>query len=140
MPHKRAVMNKSPPKKKPRGRPAFEPSEAERRQVEAMSGYGVPFQQIACVLRDGVDLGTLKKYFRAELDAGKAKANAKIGQRLYKKAEEGDTTALIWWTKTQMGWTEKTVIDHQSSDRSMSTAPVAAAIIAALARAYDDGR
>lgn len=116
-------MSISPHKKRAPGRPAFDPTEQERRQVEAMAGYGVPFEQIASITRGGIDLNTLKKHFRTELASGKAKANAKIGQRLYRKAEEGDTAALIWWTKAQMGWTDKTVVDHQSSDRSMSPAP-----------------
>jgi hypothetical protein len=29
------------------GRPAFEPTDAERKQVEALSGYGLPIEQIA---------------------------------------------------------------------------------------------
>jgi hypothetical protein len=37
---------------------------------------------------------------------GKAKANSKIGQTLFQKATGGDTTAMIWWSKTQMGWKE----------------------------------
>jgi len=40
----------------------------ERRQVEAMAGYGVPEADIALVLR--IDPKTLRKYYRAELDTG----------------------------------------------------------------------
>jgi len=41
-----------------------------------------------------------------ELDAGKAKANSQIAKTLYSKAVSGDTTSLIWWTKSQMRWSE----------------------------------
>jgi hypothetical protein len=88
------------------GRQAFTPTNDERSRVEAMSGYGVPIEQIAVLIRDGIDTDTLRKYFQTELQAGKAKANAKIGQTLFQKAVGGDTTAAIWWSKTQMRWAE----------------------------------
>lgn len=83
----------------------FVPTPEERRQVEAMAGYGVPHDQIAVLIgEDGIDSDTLKKHFKNELLQGKAKANAKVGQTLFQKATSGDTTAAIWWSKTQMGW------------------------------------
>lgn len=82
----------------------FKPTDSERVQVEAMAGYGVPHDNIAAIIRDGIDSDTLKKHFKKELAQGKAKANAKVGQTLYQKATSGDTTAAIWWSKTQMGW------------------------------------
>ena len=88
------------------GRPAFDPTEAERRQVEALSGYGLPIEQIAVLVRDGIDSDTLRKHFREELISGKAKANGQIGKTLFQKAMGGDTTAMIWWSKTQMRWSE----------------------------------
>jgi hypothetical protein len=88
------------------GRPAFEPTDAERKQVEALSGYGLPIEQIAVLVRDGIDADTLRKHFREELIRGKAKANGQIGKTLFQKAMGGDTTAMIWWSKTQMRWSE----------------------------------
>ncbi len=85
----------------------FKPTLEERKQVEAMAGYGVPHEQIAVLIgEDGIDADTLKKHFKNELVQGKAKANAKVGQTLFQKATAGDTTAAIWWSKTQMGWAE----------------------------------
>jgi hypothetical protein len=88
------------------GRPAFEPTSAERKQVEALSGYGIPIEQIAVLVRDGIDADTLRKYFITELQSGKAKANAQVGKTLFNKVLAGDTTAAIWWSKTQMRWAE----------------------------------
>lgn len=88
------------------GRPAFEPTDHERKQVEAMSGYGLPIEQIAVLVRDGIDTDTLRKHFAQELISGKAKANAQVGKTLFQKVMSGDTTAMIWWTKTQMRWKE----------------------------------
>jgi hypothetical protein len=88
------------------GRMAFDPTDAERKQVEAMSGYGLPIEQIAILVRGGIDTDTLRKHFANELVAGKAKANSGVGRTLFQKAMGGDTAAMIWWSKTQMRWAE----------------------------------
>jgi len=88
------------------GRKAFEPTDAERKQVEALSGYGLPIEQIAVLIHEGIDTDTLRKHFATELQSGKAKANAQVGKTLFQKVMAGDTTAAIWWSKTQMRWAE----------------------------------
>lgn len=97
----------------PPGNPAFmpfEPTDEQRRQVEAMSGYGVPHDDIAVVL--GVTAKTLRKHFRLELDRGAARANARVGQRLFEMASSGqNTAATIFWLKARAGWREKQDLD-----------------------------
>jgi len=88
------------------GRLPFQPTDSERKQVEALSGYGLPIEQIAVLIRDGIDADTLRKHFAQELILGKAKANGQVGKTLFQKAMAGDTTAAIWWSKTQMRWKE----------------------------------
>ena len=88
------------------GRPAFVPTPAERKQVEALSGYGLPIDQIAVLVRDGIHVDTLRAHFATELVSGKSKANAQVGKTLFQKVMAGDTTAAIWWSKTQMRWAE----------------------------------
>jgi hypothetical protein len=88
------------------GRKPFEPTESERKQVEALSGYGLPIEQIAVLVRDGIDTDTLRKHFATELVSGKAKANGQVGKTLFQKVMAGDTAAAIWWSKTQMRWKE----------------------------------
>jgi hypothetical protein len=88
------------------GRPAFEPTAAERKQVEALSGYGLPIEQIAVLVREGIHVDTLRAHFATELNSGKAKANGQVGKTLFQKVMAGDTTAAIWWSKTQMRWAE----------------------------------
>jgi hypothetical protein len=88
------------------GRKPFEPTDAERKQVEALSGYGLPIEQIAVLVREGIDTDTLRKHFSTELLSGKAKANGQVGKTLFQKVMAGDTTAAIWWSKTQMRWAE----------------------------------
>jgi hypothetical protein len=98
------------------GRPAFEPTENERKQVEAFSGYGLPLDQIAILIRDGISVDTLTTHFSLELVSGKAKANSQVGRTLFQKATSGDTTAMIWWTKTQMKWSETQKFEHTGRD------------------------
>lgn len=81
-----------------------EPTLETRKLVESSSGLGLPHESIAVLV--GIDDKTLRKYYRAELDMGKAKANGQIAKTLFSKAVAGDTTSLIWWTKSQMRWSE----------------------------------
>lgn len=83
---------------------AHEPTPETRKLVESSSGLGLPHESIAVLV--GIDDKTLRKYYRAELDMGKAKANGQIAKTLFSKAVAGDTTSLIWWTKSQMRWSE----------------------------------
>ena len=80
---------------------AHKPTEEGRRQVEAMSGYGVRQEVIAKVLLIGIK--TLHKYYRSELDSGDGKAQEAIGQALFDKAVNDKCTAsLIFLAKTRL--------------------------------------
>jgi hypothetical protein len=78
-----------------------------------MAGYGVPEADIAGVI--GIDPKTLRKHYRAELDHGHTKANARVAESLYRKATSDgpqSVTAAIFWLKTRAGWRE-TPQDHR---------------------------
>lgn len=98
------------------GRPAFVPVDHERQQVEALSGYGLPHDQIAILIRGGISVDTLREHFAKELVSGKAKANGQIGKTLFQKAAGGDTAAMIWWSKSQMRWAETQKHEHTGID------------------------
>lgn len=107
------------------GRPAHEPTEQSRRQVEAMAGYGVPAEDIGRVL--GIDAKTLRKYYREELDTGRVKANSKVAEALYRKATSDgpqSVAAAIFWLKTQAGWRETTHLEHTGKDGQPLQPPV----------------
>ena len=94
-------------------RRAHKPEPAQRRQVEALAGYGVPEDDIASVIE--VDAKTLRKHYRKELDQGHIKATAKVAESLYRKATgEGSqsVTAAIFWLKTRAGWKETVVQEN----------------------------
>jgi len=111
------------------------PTEATRRTVQLHTTVGTTQADIARVL--DIDEKTLRKYYRDELDLAKAKANATIGGALFNKAKTGDTAAMIFWMKTQAGWSESTNIDHTSSDESMTPKDHGAAVLAALRAKHD---
>jgi hypothetical protein len=94
-------------------RRAHKPDPAQRRQVEALAGYGVPEDDIASVIE--VDAKTLRKHYRRELGQGHIKASAKVAENLYRKAT-GDgsqsVTAAIFWLKTRAGWKETVVQEN----------------------------
>ena len=89
------------------GRPPHLPTPTERRQVEAMAGYGIPEADIARVL--DIDARTLRKHYADELATGHIVTNAKVAESLFRKAT-GDhrqsVTAAIFWLKTRAGWRE----------------------------------
>jgi hypothetical protein len=85
---------------------AFQPTDEQRRTVRAMSGFGVPHDDIATLLE--IDPKTLRKHFRRELDRGNIEATAKVGQTLFQMATSGqNTAATIFWMKARAGWREK---------------------------------
>lgn len=96
------------------GRPTFKPTIEQRKQVETLSGMGLPQEQIGALI--GCSDDTLRKYFEDEILKGRAKANAKIAQTLFSKATGGDTTALIFWAKTQLRWKETDKLEITGKD------------------------
>lgn len=116
------------------GMPPHEPTRATRDLVQLHTMVGTTQETIASII--GIDPKTLRKYYREELDQSKAKANATIGGALFNKAKSGDTTAMIFWMKTQAGWKETNVNEITSPDGSMSPAANQEAVLAALARKH----
>ena len=84
-----------------------EVTDKTKSDVERMAGLGVPVRMIAAYI--GVADKTLSKHYEIEILRGRAKAGVAVAQALYDKCMAGDTTALIFWCKTQLGWTEKQV-------------------------------
>lgn len=75
------------------GRHAHQPDTGDRKQVEAMAGYGVPEADSARVI--GIDLKTLRKHYRTELEGGHIRANAKVAENLFRKATGEGREAMV---------------------------------------------
>ena len=105
------------------GRKKFQPSQQDRKLVEDLSGMGIPLEQIACLIGDGISVKTMYKYFEKEMTLGKANANTQVAKTLFKKAVDGDTVSAIWWTKARMGWKE--TVHQENSGEVTSNVKVA---------------
>jgi len=89
-------------------------TEENARMVTQLSGLGLPHEQICSILN--ISKPSLYKYYQEELIKGKATANAKISENLFKIATgtgREAVTACIFWLKTQARWTEKQVLEIQ---------------------------
>ena len=88
-----------------------QPTDASRKQIEALASFGVPRGEIAKVA--GICLGTLVKHYGETLDVAATKANSLVAQSLFNRAVKGDgsaaTSAAIFWLKVRAGWREKDV-------------------------------
>jgi hypothetical protein len=124
-------MNDKP--KHPGGRPPIGRDERIAQVVQLHTLVGTPQPTLAKIL--GMATETMSKYYRDELDTAKAQANAQIAGRLYKKAMDGDTTAMIFWLKTQAKWRE--TIDISNDDGSLQQAPIQQAVLIALNKMQD---
>jgi hypothetical protein len=116
------------------GRKPHAPTDAQRQLVSLHATVGTTHESIAEIL--GIHKETLYKYYSAELKQARDKANATIGGALFNKAKAGDTTAMIFWLKTRARWRE--TVDISNEDGSLRPEPVAAAVLAALNKIYDD--
>tara|TARA_Y100001937_G_scaffold243_1_gene307 strand:- start:2894 stop:3277 length:384 start_codon:yes stop_codon:yes gene_type:complete len=82
-------------------------NEKDANICKQLSGLGITHEQICSVI--GITKPTLYKYYSEELLQGKAGANAKVLENLFRIAT-GDgreaVTACIFWAKTQCGFRE----------------------------------
>jgi hypothetical protein len=82
-----------------------EPTTEQRQQATLLSGYGIPQEQIATMLR--LDAKTLRKHYRHELDLGVVQANAAVAESLFRMAvKDKIPSAAIFWMKARAGWRE----------------------------------
>ena len=66
-----------------RGRPRFEPTGEQRRNVEIMTGLGILQTEICLMVRGPkgkpISLATLEKYFRKKIDTGATNLRTRVG-------------------------------------------------------------
>ena len=96
--------------------PAYEPTKENRRTVKTMTSYGITQGDICAVLQ--ISRPTLHRHYRRELDTASPIANAAVARALFVSAtKDKNVTAMIWWTKARMGWSDKTEVKHSGDDQ-----------------------
>jgi hypothetical protein len=98
--------------KRSRGRPKFVPTQAMRTHVAIMAACGLPQEIMITKIinpetKRPIDIKTLEKAFRQELDRGMEEANALVSQALFKKAVGNGSqsvSAAIFWLKCRARW------------------------------------
>ncbi len=73
--------------------------------VKALVTHGVQTKFI-CLHLD-ISEPTLIKHYRQHMAEARTTAHSKVGQSLFKQAINGNTSAAIFYAKTQMGWKEE---------------------------------
>ena len=71
------------PTGRPNGRPRFEPTDEQRKNVAVLVGLGITEVEICGVVRDQKDhpvtVPTLRRHFKRELEAGAVALNGRVG-------------------------------------------------------------
>ncbi len=94
-----------------------EPLPVQRKQVEALAGYGFAEADIATVM--AIKPEVLRKLYPGELAGAHIKANARVAESLFRRATgEGReaVTAAIFWLKTRARWTESSAHELSGKD------------------------
>ena len=93
--------------------------EIDLEQVEELASRGLTMEQIAISLGIGESTLYAKQKKSAEIreaiKRGKQRGVATIANKLYEAAEGGNMAAMIFFLKTQGGWTEKQIIETKDT-------------------------
>jgi hypothetical protein len=128
-----------------KGATNFEPTKAQRDFVETAAACGLVHDQIVLVLpmEDGrapLSTDALVKHFKDELAKGKARVIMKLGGECFRMAAgldekvQGKDRApfMFFFLKTQGGWKETSVVEHELPAGDEASEDAALARIAGL--------
>lgn len=92
------------------------PTDKTRAEVSALCSFGITQDEIATYL--DIDIKTLCKHYRRELDTGAVKANAAMAKRLFDAGvKDGSVPAMIFWLKTRARWRETDNLVSETDDK-----------------------
>ena len=100
------------------GRPKAVRDEKIAKQVQNLASLGLSQEDAGNVL--GFSPDSIQRRYSEDWAKGKSVAKAKIAERLFKKALDGDNACMMFWLKTQAHWREVQHVDMSSSDGTMA--------------------
>jgi hypothetical protein len=104
--------------KRSRGQPPHQSTKADRDAVTLMVAGGINQADIA--RWRGIDLKTLRKHYREELDNGATTVNAMVLAEHIKLIKKGNFPAIKWYQQARLGWRgDTTDEDSKQPDQSM---------------------
>lgn len=112
-------------KKRGRGQPRFEPTQAQRDLVKLLVSDGMPHERICTAIRNPysgkpIDEKTFVKAFAPEIEIASAEVESIVSASLVNQAKKGNMTAIIWWEKTRRGRREPEY--EKANDRKIDPA------------------
>lgn len=97
-----------------------EPTDLSKAEVKALASFGITQEEIARYLE--IDVKTMYKYYREELDKSSLRANAAVARILFEKATiERDLSAVIFWLKTRARWATAKSPEDDLKDKQQIT-------------------
>ena len=86
--------------------------ERTRNWVRHCVSIGIQHELIAVLVQPPCALNTLKKYFKPELEFGKAHQTAIIAAKVVQSALNGSEAQARFWLETQAGWSRKVDVNQ----------------------------
>jgi hypothetical protein len=105
------------PTKRGRGAPSHEPTKADRDMITVMVAGGIKQADIARA--KGIDIKTLRKHYREELDNGASSINTMVLVEHIKLIKKGEFQAIRWWEQARMGFRGDAEDPGKVADQSM---------------------
>ena len=106
------------------GRPSTKLNDEQIKEAEDMAANGMTCEQIANYFGIGettfLEIRNRDSKVSEAYKKGKAAGVKRVTGMLWEKIQNGDTTSIIFFLKTQAGWSEKNNLNLTSEDGSMS--------------------
>lgn len=103
------------------------PKEIDVTTAEKLAGIGMPLPRIAAFFSLKEDAFRIRmkqdQTLGEAIERGRAKGVASMVSKLWDKAQDGDTKAIIFWLRCRGDFVEKTALDVTNSDGTLKKQP-----------------
>jgi hypothetical protein len=97
-----------------RGAKAWVPTEEDIANIRLYAGLGATQANIAALIGKGITTLHANPACQEAFEIGHAQAVMRIAGKLFKRADGGDLTAMIFYLKTQGKWRETLNVEQRS--------------------------